>query len=102
MKIPTKTIEVLNKLSDGKLTLDIRINEIDEIIKQANKMVNRLTEGVVIAALILSSSLIISNDVKPLYRGISIIGIGGYAIAFMLAIKVLISMSRANECRKKK
>ena len=102
MKIPTKTVEVLNKLSDGKLTLDIRINEIDEIIKQANKMVNRLTEGVVIAALILSSSLIISNDVKPLYRGISIIGIGGYAIAFMLAIKVLISMSRANECRKKK
>ena len=66
MKIPTKTVEVLNKLSDGKLTLDIRINEIDEIIKQANKMVNRLTEGVVIAALILSSSLIISNDVKPL------------------------------------
>lgn len=102
MKVPTKTIEVLNKLSDGKISLEIKSSDIKEIISQANKMVNRITEGIVIAALILSSSLIISNDVKPLYRGISIIGIVGYAIAFLFALNVLRSMRKSNKCRKKK
>jgi len=101
IKIPTKTLEVLNKISNGKITVEIRTSELEEIIKHGHKMVNKLTEGIVIAALILSSSLIISNDVKPLYRGISIIGIIGYAIAFVFAINVLISMRASNECRKK-
>ncbi len=101
MKVPTKTIEVLNKLSDGKIAIEIKTSDIEEIITQAHKMVNRITEGIVIAALILSSSLIISSDVKPLYRGISIIGIVGYAIAFLFALNVLKSMRKSNKCRKR-
>lgn len=101
MKIPTKTIEVLNKLSDGKFKVEIKTDDMQEIINEAHKMVNKITEGIVVAALILSSSLIISNDVKPLYRGISIIGIVGYVIAFLFALNILKSTKKTTRISKK-
>lgn len=102
IKIPTKTIEVLDKIASGKINMELKVKDIDDTLIQINKMVNRITEGILIAALILSSSLIISNNIKPLYNGISIIGLIGYTIAGLFAIWLLVSMIKAGEfCHKK-
>ncbi|MBA9012473.1 ABC1 kinase family protein [Clostridium saccharobutylicum] len=100
IKIPSKTLEVLNKLSAGESKVELKVKDISNIIIQINKMVNRITQGILISALILSSSLIISNNVKPTYNDISLIGIIGYIIAFIFAIKLLISMAKACEYKK--
>ena len=82
--------------------MELKVKDIDDTLMQINKMVNRITEGILIAALILSSSLIISNNIKPLYNGISIIGLIGYTIAGLFAIWLLVSMIKAGEfCHKK-
>lgn len=101
IKIPTKALEVLNKLSAGEGKIEFKIKDISNIIMQINKMVNRITEGLLISALIISSSLITSNHVKPIYNGVSLIGIIGYIIAFSFAIKLLISMAKACENKKR-
>lgn len=90
-KLPTKTIELFNKIYEGKAQVKIKIRDIDKIISEMNRMVNRITEVVLIAALMLSSSLIVSRNVKPTYKGVSIIGLTGYLIAAVLAILLLIS-----------
>lgn len=99
-KIPTKALEVLNKISAGEAKLDIKVNDMDKTLLQVNKMVNRITEGIIISTLILSSSLIISNNVKPTYKGISIIGLAGYIIATIFAINLLISMIKSRNTPK--
>lgn len=100
IKIPSKTLEVLNKLSAGESKVELKVKDVSNIIIQINKMVNRITQGILISALILSSSLIISNNVKPTYNDISLIGIIGYIIAFIFAIKLLISMAKACDYKK--
>lgn len=102
IKIPTKTLELLNKLSAGEAKLELKVKDTDNMLTQINKMVNRITSGVLIAALILSSSLIISNNVKPTYKGISMIGLIGYIIGAICASGLFISMMRAGEFHSKK
>lgn len=103
LKIPTKTVEVLNKLSEGKSQLNININERDKIIIQFNKMVNRIIAGVLISACMLSSALILSSNVKLDLKSISIAGLIGYVIASVFSIILLISMIKArNYCDKDK
>jgi len=100
-KIPTKTVEVLNKISAGEAKLELKVSDIDRTLEQVNKMVNRITEGLLISTLILSSSLIVSNNVKPTYKGISIIGLLGYSIAAIFAIRLLISMIKSCNYQKR-
>ena len=95
IKIPTKTLEVLNKISAGEAKLELKVKDIDRTLTQINKMVNRITEGLLISTLILSSSLIVSNNVKPTYKGISIIGLLGYSIATIFATRLLIAMIKS-------
>lgn len=102
IKIPTKTLEVLSKLSAGEGKLEIKVKDMDNMLTQINKMVNRITSGVLIAALMLSSSLIISNNVMPLYKGISMLGLIGYIIGAFWASGLFISMIKAGEFNHKK
>lgn len=95
IKIPTKTLEVLNKISAGEAKLELKVSDIDKTLIQVHRMVNRITEGLLISTLILSSSLIISNNVRPTYKGISIIGLVGYSIATVFAINLLRSMVKS-------
>ena len=91
-RIPSKTLEVLNKISNGKVQVKFKINNLDSIVSKIDTMVNRLTGGLLIASLVISSSMIISNNVGPSYKGISIIGIIGYIISTVFASILLYNM----------
>lgn len=101
IKIPTKTLELLNKLSAGEGKLELKVNDMDNALMQINKMVNRITSGVMISALMLSSSLIISNNIEPTYKGMSVIGLAGYTIGSFWAVGLFISMIKAGEFKGK-
>ena len=103
LKIPTKSIELLNKIYEGKARINIKVKETDKIIGHFNKMVNRIISVVLIAALMLSSALIMSNNVEPLYKGVSIIGLIGYFIASVFTMILLIIMIKTGRiCDKDK
>ena len=101
MKIPTKTIELLNKFINDNTNLNIKIKELDEIESKLDNIVNRLTGGIIVAALVMASSLIISNKVEPTYNGLSIIGIIGYIITSILAIILLWDMNKGSKSKRK-
>jgi len=92
IRIPSKTLEVLNKISSGKVQVKFNINNVEKIVLKIDTMVNRLTGGLLIASLVISSSMIISNNVGPSYEGISILGIIGYVISTIFASILLYNM----------
>lgn len=99
IKIPSKILELLIKTTSGKSKINISIEGAKDLLSEADRMVNRLTIGVLTAAFILSSSLIISFNVKPLYRGVSVFGILGYIISALLAIVLLISIIKSRDIK---
>lgn len=100
LRIPTKTLEVLNKMSNGKGTINFKILRLDDIIDQADKMVNRITGGVIVASIVIGSSLMINSRVGPTYMGLSIIGLIGYIVSALLGIIILIAMMKKNSKKK--
>lgn len=101
-RIPTKTIEALSTISEGRTKINLNITDIDKTMASINSMVNRIIGALLIVALIVGSSLIISNNVGPIYKGVSLIGIVGYVVSAMFAIVLLFTIIRAGEFRYKK
>ena len=102
MRIPSKTLELLTKINNDNANINFKISDADKIMSNLDSMVNRLTGGLIVASLLIASSLIISNKVQPTYNGLSIIGIIGYGISFVIALIILIDMGKSTRNKSKK
>lgn len=89
-KLPSRTLDMFNKISNGKLEVKIKNSDMRSILATLKDMIKSIILGTISATLILSSSLIIINKVKPLYKDISVIGIVGYALALIIFIITMI------------
>lgn len=92
IRLPTKSIELLNKAVNGKAQLTFSVANLEKYVHKIDTMVNRLTGGLIIAALLISSSVIVASKIGPSYKGVSIIGILGYGVATIFAMVLLRSM----------
>lgn len=100
-RLPSKTLEVLNNFVNGKAKINLNITDLEDTISHISNMVNRVVAALLISSLVLGSSLIISNNVGPIYKGLSMIGIVGYVIAAVFAVVLLFSIIRDGSWRRK-
>lgn len=89
MRIPGKVLDVLNKIENGNTRIKLSVDNMDKYIAKFDTMVNRITGGLIISALVLSSSIIVSSRIGPCYEDISLIGIVGYFISSICAFVLL-------------
>ena len=101
-RIPSKAVEALSSISDGRAKINFNITDLENSVDHISNMVNRLVGALIISSLIIASSLIISNNVGPIYKGISLMGIAGYIISAIFAIFLLIAVVRDGGFRSKK
>ena len=101
-RIPSKAVEALSSISDGRAKINFNITDLENSVDHISNMVNRLVGALLISSLIIASSLIISNNVGPIYKGISLMGIAGYIISAIFAIFLLIAVVRDGGFRSKK
>ena len=77
--LPTTVNNTLSKLEAGDITLKLKIEGISEISKQ-------LTTAIIIAALIVGSSLALFADKGPTIIDIPVLGLIGFLISFALGV----------------
>ncbi|MCY6485856.1 AarF/ABC1/UbiB kinase family protein [Clostridium aestuarii] len=94
-KLPTKLVELSDSLIQGRTKIQLEHKDLNKNINQLNKMVNRMTLGLVISSMIIASSLIINSNIGPKYQDISLIGIIGYGIAAVIGLGLLLSIIRS-------
>ena len=81
--LPTTVNNTLSKLEDGEITLKIKVEGINEISKH-------LTTAIIIAALIVGSSLALFADKGPAFIDIPLLGLFGYIISFALGMYLVV------------
>ncbi len=69
----------------------------DENFNEINRMVNRLIFAIIVAGLLVSSSLVINANVGLKIYGISAIGILGYLGAGIAGLLLLISIFKSGK-----
>lgn len=94
IRLPNKTVETLDTIVSGRGQLNLNIRKLEEVIVHLSNMVNRIVAAVLISALVLGSSFIISSNSGPIYKGVSMIAIVGYVIAALFSIGLLYNIAK--------
>ncbi|WP_239326236.1 ABC1 kinase family protein [Snodgrassella gandavensis] len=93
--LPQNLLRLSKRIQHGQLPVSLNIQHIDKLNNQLDKVVNRLTMGIVTAALIIGSSIVMSINAGPKVFGLSFFGLVGYLLAFSNSLWVIWSIWRS-------
>jgi ubiquinone biosynthesis protein len=91
---PQDLASLLDSLQSGRLTVRFEPVRLDKPISHLHQMINRLSFSIVVAAIIVGSSLIVQAEAGPQLHGWSVLGIIGFITASLLGFCLLVSMLR--------
>lgn len=79
--LPRDLKNAIRKINTGEIKVDLRHKGIDPLVHTLNRITRQIISAVIIAALILGSSLMIVHNIHPLWGSTSSIGIIGFIIS---------------------
>lgn len=84
--LPGQVRQLMKKLVSDKFTIDFVHFGLENLIDEIDRSSNRLSLGLIISALIIGSSLIMTTGKGPLFLGFPILGIAGFLMAGFLGL----------------
>ncbi|MDO9098333.1 MAG: AarF/ABC1/UbiB kinase family protein, partial [Candidatus Methanoperedens sp.] len=95
--LPRRINHILTKAEKGTIRYELEHRGLENFIEELDIISNRLSFSMIIAALIVGSSLIIQTRMSPSLFGVPLLGIFGFFIAGFLGIGLLISILRSGK-----
>jgi ubiquinone biosynthesis protein len=92
--LPLEVRRLLAQIKEGKSLLRIHHHGLEGLMNTLERIVNRLAFALVLASLIIASSIIVHARVPPIWHDVSVIGIVGYLLAGLMGFWLLIAMIR--------
>jgi ubiquinone biosynthesis protein len=93
---PRQIHALLNEFKDGEVEVRFRHAGLDELISRVDILANRLVFGLLIAALILGSSMLgIFVEGGAQLLGLSVFGLAGFVLAAILGVLLLVGIIRS-------
>ena len=93
-QFPKDLLQISSLLKKQKQGLRLEIQGINTVFSKIDQASNRLSFAIVIAALLIGSSIVIKAAAPPFFFGISIIGVAGFSVAFIMSIWLLVAILR--------
>jgi ubiquinone biosynthesis protein len=94
-ELPARLTQIVERLERGELSIRFQHANLGGLRSTLENITNRLTFAIIIAALIIGSSMIITTGVKPLLFGFPALGIVGYLVSGILGLWVVINILRS-------
>ncbi|HYK00700.1 MAG TPA: AarF/UbiB family protein [Thermoanaerobaculia bacterium] len=91
LDLPHRTREIVDLTAAGRLTFGIKLSQAEEFLAGMHKIANRITVGVVIAALLLSASLMMRVPTRFTIFGYPGLAMLGYLLASAAAFYLIFS-----------
>jgi ubiquinone biosynthesis protein len=95
--LPGSIQRILQKMEQGELNIKFRHENLSGLQKSLDNVSNRLSFSIILGAVIIGSSMIITTGVKPLIFGYPAIGLVGYLISAILGLVVVINIFRSRK-----
>jgi ubiquinone biosynthesis protein len=94
MKLPDRLNKITEKLQRGELTVNLEHRRLEKLTREINRSSNRLSVAVIIAALLISSGLVMSLGKGPQFLGLPAISFFNYGIGVILGLYLVFDMLR--------
>ncbi|MFN5634871.1 MAG: ABC1 kinase family protein [Flavobacteriia bacterium] len=78
----------IKKINTGKIKVDLTHHGVDPMVHTMNRVTRQLVTSLVASSLIIGSTLLFINNVKPLWGQTSVYGIVGVIVAVYLALRM--------------
>jgi len=82
--------DIFKLIRQGKMKIEFEHQGLDEMLAVHNKISNRIAFAIILASLVIGSSLIVLSGIPPIWKGIPIIGLLGFLIAGAMGLWLLI------------
>ncbi len=93
-EIPGELREILRLARRGKTRIAFEHRGLEPMLATHDRVSNRIAFAIVLAALIIGSSLIVLSGIPPKWHEIPVIGLAGFLIAGLMGFWLLISIIR--------
>jgi ubiquinone biosynthesis protein len=93
-ELPRELRGVLRQLRAGRLHVEFEHKGLTPVLHTHELATNRLVFAIVLAALLVASSLLVVGDIPPLWHEIPVIGLVGYLISGVIGLGLLWSILR--------
>jgi ubiquinone biosynthesis protein len=91
---PSGAQDIIELIKKGDMRFSLEHKGLESMLTNLNQISNRVVFAIVLAALIIGSSLIVLSGLPPTWRDIPIIGIVGFLGAGIMAFWLLVSIVR--------
>ena len=93
--LPRDIKQFINRVNQNKFKIDLEHQGLERLVNDLDKSTNRISFSMVIAALIIGSSLVMQIDKGPMLFGFPILGLLGYSVAGFLGFGLAIAILRS-------
>jgi ubiquinone biosynthesis protein len=85
-ELPQGVRDTLRKINAGELHIQFEHRNLEKLTREFNQSSSRISSAVIIAALIIGSSLVMQVPVGPNFLGFPLLGVLGYLVASVLGL----------------
>lgn len=100
--MPSDLSDLITVMKKGGMKIQLEHRRLEVLASTLDKLADRLSYSIVLASLIISSALIVNAKIPPLFHGIPIIGMIGFAVSAIMGFAMLISRFFKNYIGKNK
>ena len=98
-RLPQDSIDIFRKLKEGRLKFNFEHRGLEKFTQEIDRSTNRLSFSLIIASLIIGSSIVLQQQVGPFIFGYSAVGIIGYLSASFLGLGLIISILKSGNLK---
>ncbi len=93
--LPRELHHILKRIREGRIEIEVRHEKLEDLEQHIDKASNRLSFSLIIASIIVGSSIIMQTQIGPLFLGYPLIGVAGYLIAGFLGLWLVWAIIRS-------
>lgn len=93
VSLPGELRRLLKAIDRGSVTVHVDISHLDRVFERMDRSVSRLTMGIVTAALIIGSSIVMTVATESTWLGLPFFGLLGFLGAVVCGIWLLVSIA---------
>lgn len=90
--MPYETREIFQLIKTGRVHIEFEHRGLDPIMRKLDQMVNRLVYSLVLAALVIGSSVVVLSNIPPKFHGLPVFGVVGFVVSGIMGFLLLISI----------
>ncbi len=93
-RLPGDVAEILRRLRGGRFRMEMEHAGLSRLLGEMDRVSNRLSVAVIIAAVIVGSSLILTIQRGPQFLGLPVLGVAGFVFAGGLGLWLVVDILR--------